>query len=112
MNKQANYGSKLYYKIGEVASMFDVNVSLIRHYEKEFSIIKPARNKKGNRLFTQNDVDNFHIIFRLIKEEGYTIEGAKQKLNVINNQANSDNKEILQSLLRMKQFLMELRNQL
>ncbi|MDD3739447.1 MAG: MerR family transcriptional regulator, partial [Lentimicrobiaceae bacterium] len=72
---------KLYYKIGEVAEIFGVTTSLIRYYEKEFDIIKPRRNKKGNRLFTQNDIDNFHKIFHLIKEEGYTLEGTKAKLS-------------------------------
>ena len=60
--------------------MFDVNTSLIRFWEKEFAIIKPKKNKKGNRMFTKQDVDNFHIIFHLVKERGFTLEGAKQKL--------------------------------
>ena len=62
--------TKLYYSIGEVAKMFDVNTSLIRFWEGEFDIIKPKKNKKGNRLFTQADVDNFHVIFHLVKERG------------------------------------------
>ena len=71
---------KLFYPIGEVAKMFDVNTSLIRFWEKEFDIIKPKKNNKGNRLFTQQDVDNFHIIFHLVKERGMTLSGAKKKL--------------------------------
>jgi len=104
---------KLYYRIGEVAEMFKVNTSLIRFYENEFSIIKPHRNKKGNRLFTQNDIDNFHKIFFLIKEKGYTLEGAKQKLkeNSTNNETQS-NSDIMQSLMRLKRFLLELRKEL
>ena len=66
---------KLYYSIGEVARIFDVNTSLIRFWENEFDIIKPQRNKKGNRLFTRADVDNFHLIYNLVKERGYTIQG-------------------------------------
>jgi len=100
---------KLYYRIGEVAEMFAVNASLIRFYENEFDIIKPHRNKKGNRLFTQNDVDNFHLIFSLIKEKGYTLEGAKQQLKKQQSMA-PDNQEIVRSLQRIKRFLLEVRN--
>ena len=71
---------KLFYKIGEVAEMFEVNVSLIRFWEKEFNILKPKKNKKGNRLFTKKDVANLTIIYHLVKERGFTLEGAKQKL--------------------------------
>jgi len=79
MTVQAKSG-KLLYSIGEVAKMFNVNTSLIRFWEKEFDIIKPKKNKKGNRLFTKDDVDNFHLIFNLVKERGYTLQGAKDKL--------------------------------
>ena len=71
---------KIYYSIGEVAVMFDVNKSLIRFWEKEFNIIKPKKNKKGNRYFTEKDINNFKIIFHLVKERGYTLDGAKKKL--------------------------------
>ncbi len=71
---------KLFYKIGEVADMFAVNVSLIRFWEKEFEILKPKKNNKGNRMFTKKDVDNLIIIYHLVKERGFTLEGAKQKL--------------------------------
>jgi DNA-binding transcriptional MerR regulator len=71
---------KLYYSIGEVAEMFQVNTSLIRYWEKEFSIIKPKKNKKGNRFFTQEDIDNFHLIYHYVKERGMTLKGAQQKL--------------------------------
>jgi DNA-binding transcriptional MerR regulator len=103
---------RLYYRIGEVADMFKVNTSLIRFYEKEFDIIKPHRNNKGNRLFTQNDVDHFHTIFHLIKEKGYTLEGAKLKLRERKASASTPEQEVLNSLLRMKRFLLELREQL
>jgi DNA-binding transcriptional MerR regulator len=104
--------AKLYYRIGEVAEMFKVNTSLIRYYEKEFDIIKPHRNKKGNRLFTQNDVDHFHSIFHLIKEKGYTLDGAKLKLKENRTVSNAPEQDVLNSLLRMKRFLLELREQL
>ena len=71
---------KLYYTIGEVAEMFEVNTSLIRFWEKEFDIIKPKKNKKGNRLFTPEDIDNFKVIYNLVKEQGLTLDGAKKYL--------------------------------
>ena len=71
---------KLFYQIGEVAKELDVNVSLIRFWEKEFDIIKPKKNKKGNRLFTQKDFDNLKTIYFLVKERGYTLDGAKRKI--------------------------------
>jgi len=71
---------KLYYTIGEVSEMFHVNTSLVRFWEKEFDILKPKKNKKGNRLFTPEDIDNFKIIHNLVKEQGLTLEGAKKYL--------------------------------
>lgn len=72
--------TKLYYSIGEVASFFDVNASLIRFWEKEFSSIKPKKNKKGNRLFTPKDVLTIDRIYQLVKLEGYTLDGAKKAM--------------------------------
>ena len=71
---------KVYYTIGEVADMFGVNTSLIRFWEKEFDIIKPHKNKKGNRQFTKADIDNFHLIYHLVKEKKMTLRGAQMKL--------------------------------
>ncbi len=71
---------KIYYTIGEVAELFDVNTSLIRFWDKEFDIIKPKKNKKGNRLFTPEDLDNFKLIYNLVKEKGFTLDGAKRYL--------------------------------
>jgi len=102
---------KLYYTIGEVAEMFDVNTSLIRFWEKEFDIIKPHKNKKGNRLFTPADVENFHLIFHLVKEKGMTLKGAQKKLmenreDTINNfEVVSKLKDIRAALLEMKENL-------
>ncbi len=102
---------KLYYKIGEVADMFGVNTSQIRFYEKEFDILKPQRNKKGNRLFTQADVENFHIIFHLIRDKGYTLEGAKQQIRKQKSQT-PDKQQIIQSLQKIRLFLLEVRGEL
>ncbi len=71
---------KVYYHIGEVAEKFSVNTSLIRFWEKEFDVLRPHKNKKGNRMFTEKDMRNLHIIFHLVKEKGYTLQGAKDAL--------------------------------
>ncbi len=99
---------KIYFSIGEVAGMFSVNTSLIRFWEKEFDIIKPHKNKKGNRLFTQKDVDNFRIIYHLVKEEGLTLDGARRRLK----SSRSDeeiNLEIVKSLSNIKSMLLEVK---
>jgi len=102
---------KLYYSIGEVAKKFNVNTSLIRFWEKEFDIIKPKKNKKGNRLFTQEDVDNLYVIFHLVKERGFTLEGAKNKLKE-NREDTIQNVEIVKSLNKIKNFLLEIKEEL
>jgi DNA-binding transcriptional MerR regulator len=102
---------KLYYTIGEVADIFNVNTSLIRFWEKEFDIIKPKKNKKGNRLFTEKDVDNFFIIYHLVKERGFTLQGAKDKLK--HNPEDTINQiEIVKSLENIKSFLQDLRSEI
>lgn len=72
--------TKLYYSIGEVADMFEVNTSLIRFWEKEFPQLKPKKNKKGNRLFTVKDIEKLNSIYTLVKEKGFTLDGAKGQL--------------------------------
>jgi len=99
---------KLYYSIGEVATMFDVNKSLIRFWEKEFSIIKPKKNKKGNRYFTEKDINNFKIIFHLVKERGYTLDGAKKKLRE-NKEDTIKNVEIINQLKDIRAQLVAIR---
>ena len=102
---------KLFYPIGEVAQMFEVSVSSIRYWEKEFDILKPKKNKKGNRMFTKKDVDNLKIIYHLTKERGFTLEGAKKKLR--ENKADTiDNIEIINHLKSIRQFLVEFREEL
>ena len=100
--------TKVYYSIGEVAAMFEVNNSLIRFWEKEFDIIKPKKNKKGNRLFTNQDVQNYHVIYHLVKERGYTLQGAKDKLKG-NKEEVAENHEIVQRLSNVKSFLLEIK---
>ena len=91
--------------------MFDVNTSLIRFWEKEFDIIKPKKNKKGNRLFTQKDIDNFHVIYHLVKERGFTLEGAKNKLKS-NREETIDHADIVKRLQNIRGFLVDLKEHL
>lgn len=102
---------KRYYKIGEVAKAFNVNASLIRFWEGEFDIIKPKKNAKGNRLFTQQDIENFKLIYNLVKERGFTLDGAKQKLKQ-NPEKAGDNQEIISRLEAVKAELINIKNQL
>jgi|TARA_B100000768_G_scaffold37619_1_gene36302 DNA-binding transcriptional MerR regulator len=102
---------KLYYSIGEVAQKFDVNVSLLRYWEKEFDILKPKKNKKGNRLFTKVDVENIEVIYHLVKERGFTLEGAKKKLSE-NKSDTVENMEIVNRLKKIKEFLLNLSSEL
>jgi len=111
MEQEGKKIEKLYYSIGEVSEMFNVNTSLIRYWEKEFTIINPKKNKKGNRLFTQTDVDNFHLIYHLVKERGMTLAGAKHKLKE-NKEDTLNNFEVIQSLKEIKQMLLDIKEHL
>jgi DNA-binding transcriptional MerR regulator len=102
---------KLYYSIGEVAEIFGVNTSLIRFWEKEFTIIKPKKNRKGNRMFTQKDLDNLRIIYHLVKERGFTLQGAKRKLRENRDDAMNET-EVVSRLNSIKSFLVEWRDNL
>jgi DNA-binding transcriptional MerR regulator len=118
--------TKLYYTIGEVADMFSVNTSLIRFWEKEFNLIQPKKSKKGNRMFTPKDIENFNKIYHLVKTNGYTLEGAKKALK--SKQTVTDSKEstnsnqqltealevndtLVQKLEEIKQKLIRLKNE-
>jgi DNA-binding transcriptional MerR regulator len=102
---------KLYYSIGEVAEMFGVNASLIRFWEKEFDIIKPKKNKKGNRFFTKQDIDNIMLIFHLVKEKGLTLNGARKKIKE-NKDDTNNNHEVIKTLTEIKSLLLEIKDSL
>jgi len=102
---------KLFYPIGEVAEMFNLPTSTIRFWEQEFDVLKPKKNKKGNRLFTNEDLDNLKIIYKLVKEEGYTLSGAKTHLKEMKKNV-SDNEPIKNSLLHIRKQLEELKTAL
>ncbi len=103
--------AKLLYTMGEVTEMFDVNASLIRYWESKFDCIKPQKNKKGNRLFTPSDIENFKLIYHLVKEKGMTLEGAN---NTMKRRGKKLHKEvsILERLQSIRAMLVEVRESL
>ncbi len=103
--------TKSYYSIGEVAEMFEVSTSLIRFWETEFDIIQPKKNRKGDRLFTQKDIENIKLIYHLVKEQGYTLKGAKEHLKTNVGKAQNDN-STKDLLLKLRAFLVELSEKL
>ncbi|MFD2696554.1 MerR family transcriptional regulator [Mesonia sediminis] len=102
---------KLYYGIGEVAEAFEVNTSLIRFWEKEFDILKPKKNAKGNRKFTPEDIENLEKIYHLVKERGFTLEGAKIQLKAEKSKP-LNNYEMIKRLNHIKEQLIQIKNQL
>jgi len=102
---------KLLYSMGEVSEMFDVNPSLIRYWETQFDVLKPKKNKKGNRLFTPEDVRTLKVIYHLVKERGMTLEGAKKSLKQNRGAADRDS-ELLERLQRIRSLLVEVREDL
>jgi DNA-binding transcriptional MerR regulator len=102
---------KRYYGIGEVAKAFKVNASLIRFWEKEFDVIKPKKNAKGNRKFTPEDIKNLKFIYHLVKERGFTLEGAKTHLKEEKKQA-LETFDIIEKLEDIKAQLTKIKNQL
>lgn len=103
---------KLYYSMGEVAEMFDVTPALIRHWESQFDCIKPHRNKKGNRLFTPEDVEKLKHIYHLVKERGMTLKGANQVLKRGKKDEATQEMELLERLQKIRATLVEVREEL
>ena len=108
---QIDLPEKRYYKIGEVARAFGVNTSLIRFWENEFDVLKPKKNNKGNRLFTQQDLKNLQMIYFLVKEKGFTLEGAKKKLKE-NPDGVYSKHDLIMRLEDIKNQLTQIKNQL
>jgi|TARA_B100002052_G_scaffold68812_1_gene62265 DNA-binding transcriptional MerR regulator len=104
-----NLQEKRYYSIGEVASKFNVNPSLIRFWEQEFKLLNPKKNSRGNRKFTNTDIENINKIYFLLKEKGFTIQGAK---DYIRNEKTSKKLDIVSKLKQIKDRLIEIRDQL
>lgn len=102
---------KRYYSIGEIAKAFDVNASLIRFWDKEFEILKPKKNAKGNRMFTPEDVTHLKLIYHLVKERGFTLEGARTHLKE-GQKKTLDKFEIINKLEAIKMQLNAIKSEL
>ncbi|HRW75714.1 MAG: MerR family transcriptional regulator [Saprospiraceae bacterium] len=103
--------TKRYYAIGEVAELFDVSKSLIRYWESEFDLLKPHKNSKGDRRFTVQNIEQFQIIYNLVKEQGFTLEGAKKALKEQGTKINRQ-QQIIQKLQEIRKGLQDLSDQL
>lgn len=102
---------KLYYSISEVSEYLQVNASLIRFWEKEFPQLKPKKNTKGNRQFTKEDVETLKSIYYLVKDRGYTLSGAKDKLKKERNSTKKE-VEVVDALNNIKKFLLDIKKEL
>ena len=103
---------KLYFTISEVAKQFNVATSLIRFWETEFDILKPKKTTKGNRLYTKKDIENFSLIYHLVKEKGYTLDGAKKKLKEGGVEKTDTYSEIITRLKNIRKFIETIHNEL
>lgn len=112
MSLKEEQTEKLYYSISEVSDMFDVNASTIRFWEKEFDILKPTKNKKGNRLFTQKDIENLRLIVHYVKEKGYTLNGAKDVLKKGTPELQNAKLEVIEKLKNIKEQLIQMKSKL
>lgn len=108
---ELNLPDKRYYGIGELAKAFNVNASLLRFWEKEFDIIKPRKNAKGNRMFSPQDVENLRLIYHLVKERGFTLDGAKEYLKNKPKET-VDNFELIKKLEGIRNALLNIKNEL
>lgn len=100
---------KLYYSISEVSQMLNEAPSLIRFWEKEFDILKPKKNSKGNRQYTREDIANLRLIYHLVKEQGYTLQGANEKLKLDKGQS-AKKVEIIDSLYKIRNLLTDIKD--
>ena len=102
-----NLPEKLYYTIGEVSKAFKVNPSLIRFWEKEFEVLKPKKNSKGTRRYSSVDIENFQTIHHLVKEKGYTLEGAKEQLKILKKKF-----EVIKKLEKIKATIINIKGEI
>lgn len=111
MTDEKKHSRKMFFSMGEVSEMFDVNPSLIRFWEKRFDVLKPHKNAKGNRLFTPEDVENLKLIYHLVKEKGMTLSGAEKYIKD-NKHALRRDVQILDYLGRIRATLLEIKSEL
>lgn len=111
MDRKSTELTKLYYTIGEVSDMFGVSKSLIRYWESEFSVLKPHKNSKGDRRFTKQNIEQLELIYYLVKEKGFTLEGAKKEIRSKKSLL-LRRKKIIDSLLEIRSGLTSMKEQL
>ncbi|MCB0735283.1 MAG: MerR family transcriptional regulator [Flavobacteriales bacterium] len=102
---------KLYYSISEVSNHFGVSQSLLRYWESEFPSIKPKRNKKGTRFFTRKDLEQIEKIYHLVKDQGFTLKGAKERLKAESKTVSAEI-ETIRTLKNIKRFLQDVHSKL
>lgn len=104
---------KLYYSISEVSELFDLNASTLRFWEKEFEVLKPTKNKKGNRIFTKKDIEFIRQIVDLVKHQGFTIQGAKEQMKnkPALKSASGNSAEVIEKLKQIRARLIRIRDQ-
>lgn len=112
MNQAEDNKDKMFYSMGEVTELLDVKASLVRYWEGEFTVIKPHKNKKGNRMFTPKDVENLKLIHHLLKDKRLTIEGAKKYIKAGKKGSEDDTMELIDRLMSIRSTLEELRMEL
>lgn len=103
---------KIYYSMGEVAEMFDVNQSLLRHWESKFDCLRPHKNKRGNRMFSAEDIEKLKQIYHLVKERGMTLEGARKVMRGASGKELARDTKLLERLQRIRAALVEVREEL
>lgn len=103
--------TKLYYSIGEVSSLFGVSPSLLRYWESEFNLLKPQKNRKGDRRYVKKDIEQLEQIYTLVKERGFTLEGAKKELRKKKEKSSSD-ADVLNRLINLRNKINTLYNKL
>ena len=111
MSNKKQFEEKLYYSIGEISKILGISTSKIRFWEKEFDMINPKKNKKGNRMFTKKDLENIKLIQHLLKEKKYTIDGAKKKIRTNPKKINLHQK-VIENLKKIKKELIDIRTNL
>jgi DNA-binding transcriptional MerR regulator len=102
---------KIFFSISEVAEMMGVNASLIRFWDKEFSVLKLQKTRKGNRIFTKEDIQQLKVIYHLVKEKGMTLKGAQHLLHR-NREGATKTADVIEKLLQIKKQLSDIRNEM
>ncbi|MBK8620302.1 MAG: MerR family transcriptional regulator [Saprospiraceae bacterium] len=108
--KDTRYADKLYFTIGEVSDILQIPASMIRYWENEFDVLKPHKNSKGDRRYTKSDIGKLQNIYHLVKEKGFTLDGAKKEL--AKNLVEGEQNDLYSKLLELKKRLISIKDKL